>query len=190
MNAPPRHRRQFKGDRLVTPGATREQITIDYALAPFDRAASAMDEKWGIDRLPELADTETAAKFGALIGYMNAAIEGNDLEAVKWAVENATRGLAKMDADATAAGHAPAAPEIWQIEVDGEKLTFVRDAKYQAAAAQMFPGRRVYTIREAAVALRSFSPALDAAKRHFPQAELAAVRRTEMEELLDDEIKF
>ena len=44
-------RRGRKGDKITSPGATREPIMCDMAVVQFDRTALEMDHKWGIDRL-------------------------------------------------------------------------------------------------------------------------------------------
>ena len=73
-------KRQKKSDRILHGSQNRDAIMCDYALAPVDRLAIHMDEKWGIDVLPELVSVETAMKFGSAMAKMNAAIDANDPE--------------------------------------------------------------------------------------------------------------
>jgi hypothetical protein len=97
-----------------------------------------------------------------------------------------------MDAAATAAGFQPVNPELWQIEIDGRVMVFVRDADMWPAAQAAVPGATIYTLQEAAHALAQCSlPMVSAIKDAFPGAQISAVRkRTELEESLNDFIPF
>ncbi len=184
--------RQRKHDRITWGGASANEIAADFAAAPFDRVARDYERKWGIDRLPELAPPEMAAKFGKAVAHLNACLERGDVEAAKAAAENAVTGLHKMDAAATAAGHAPLVPEAWEVEIDGTTYAILRDmASWPAYEAQR-PGVKFFSMREAILALLSVeSPAVAEARRQFPGAEIAAIRKpTPLEAELDDTIPF
>jgi hypothetical protein len=193
MTAPARPRRHRKGDRLLAPGATAADIQVDYAVAPFDRAARQADEAWGTDRLPELVSPETAARYGSAIAKLNAAIDSGDAAEVAARAAVCVRGLAALDAEARQRGHTPAPPEMWHFTTDdGKPFVLIRDASLWDAAQAASPGATVHTLREAVIALQVYRSApLDAARKHFPGAEVVAFRkRTELEVALDDELPF
>lgn len=151
MTAAPRRKRN--SDRLVTPGASPKQMEIDMTLAPFDGACRAMDKKWGTDRLPELVSTESAAKWGKVIAGLNAAIDKEDAVLVaKWA-DSGKRGLAAMDAEATAAGHKPLPTDVVICECDGYSVAVMPDGRNWEAIRELMPGVELVTPREVALAI-------------------------------------
>lgn len=188
----PRRAETKKFDRLLTPAATPAEMACDYACAPYDRAALDMDRKWGVNRLAGLVLPDMAAKFGLALGALNDCLNNHDHEGAVANAANCVRGLMAMDAAATAAGHKPANPDLWQIEQDGRVMVFVRDADMWPAAQAACPGATIYTLQEAARALAQCNlPMVSAVKDAFPGAQISAVRqRTELEESLNDEIPW
>jgi hypothetical protein len=63
-----------KGDFIIAPGATKEQIQCDMSVVAFDRTAREMDAKWGIDRLVDLVSPDVAIKYGEALSRMNEAL--------------------------------------------------------------------------------------------------------------------
>jgi len=186
--------RQNKHDRLLTPGASSSEIACDHAVAPFDRVCRDMERKWGIDRLPELVAPETAARFGKAMGVLNDAINRADADATAAAAANCIRGLQAMDAAATAAGHKPISPGVWEVEYEGRTFGIIRDtAEWPAAAAQR-PGLTLYTLREVAVALAASADAVAVVKAAMPGAQVTAIRKpaplSPLAEELEDEIPW
>lgn len=184
--------RQNKVDRLINPGAKPHEIRCDYAVAPLDRVALDMDRKWGIDRLPSLVAPAMAEKYGAAMAHLNSAIDENDPAKVADAANNCMRGLAAMDAAATAAGHKPITPLVWEYELDGNRFGVVQSSGDWPAVAVTHPGLTTYTLREVALALASYKNALpinESVKAAFPGAQISAVR-TPLEISLDDEIPY
>jgi hypothetical protein len=182
MTAPQRPRRRgHAADRLLNPTLSAADIACDYALAPFDRAARDADNRWGIDRLPELVSTETAAKWGKTLASLNDAIETSDPESVRAWAEVGIRGLAVMDAEAEKRGAIPADPAIWEYEYNGLKFGIFADgAKWQAAKRKR-PDLVLYSMQEVAAALVARMeelPAVAAALAAFPEAQITAVNRT------------
>lgn len=173
-----RPRRQRKGDRLLNPGTapSPEAIRCDYAVAPMDRFATEMDRKWGVDRLPELVSPATAEKYGGAIAKLNAAIEKADPEETKFRAEVCIRGLHAMDAEATAAGHAP--PNYHEANIDGFHFAIIPEPGDELAIQKERPGLRLYTMREIGLLLKSIeeSETMQAAMKAFPNAELVAFR--------------
>lgn len=183
--------RQRKEDRLIYSGATSEEIAAHKACAPFDRMARDMERKWGIDRLPELVPAEMAARFGRAMGLLNTALDAADVDAAIAAANNCTRGLQAMDAAATAAGHKPARPDVWQYEYDGFRFGIIRDVEDWPQVAEDLPGLTLFTMREIAVALahdRKARSAIAEIKSAFPGSQMTRIRATD--DSLDDEIPF
>lgn len=186
MTRPQRHN---KHDRLMHSGAKPEEIACDSALAPFDTAARAMERKWGVNRLEGLVSPETAARYGSALGKMNAAIEANDPAETAIRVGVCVRGMAALDAEATAAGHRPLPPAVQEIEVGGQLCVVLWDANQWPAYAALRPGVRTYSPREVGLALAAYGQTVAAVKDAFPGAEVKAVR-SPLAQVLDDEIPF
>jgi len=147
-------KRQKKSDRILHSGQTQNQIMTDYAVAPFDRKAEEMDEKWGIDRLVELVSAETAAKYGSAMAKFNDAIDAGDPSVTAARAQVCIRGMEAMDAEATAAGAERASMDVWEVEVAGELYGVMRDARsWQAIKAQR-PEMTLVSLREVALALK------------------------------------
>jgi hypothetical protein len=178
--------RQKKDDRILNRGATANQIRADLSLAPFDRAVSLADTKWGVDRLPELVSVESAAKWGKAMAGLNAAIDSEDPDKVKFWVEVCLRGLAAMDAEAEAAGNQISDPMIWEYEYEGTVFGIIADGREWPAAYAKRPNIAIHSMREVAVALHAQRNGLvNAVKLAFPGAEVQAVRPSK-DDLQDD----
>lgn len=187
-----------KTDRLLSPGATSAEIRCDHAVTPWDRAATVMERKWGLGRLHGLVSAVLAERYGAAVAHMFACMDAGDSAATAAAAENCVKGLAKMDAEATAAGHKPPVVTAWQIEYEGRKYAVIQDVADWQIAETQYPGWQIVTMREAAVALHAFKGAIAAGnivKSAFPGAEITAIRnhpKTEghLEDALDDFVPF
>lgn len=182
-----------KFDRLLAPGATSAELKCDYAAAPFDRAARAMEVVWGIDRLPSLVSPQTAARFGAAIALMNEAINAGDTDRTAAAAENCIKGLTALDAEARRLGHQPAMPDVWQYTHEGKTYGIIRDAADWPPVAAAHPDLILVSLLEVANAVAAYrsSTVMAAVHQAFPGAVVAASRpRTELEESLNDEIPF
>jgi hypothetical protein len=179
MTQPKRPRRQKKGDRLLSPDAHAQQVACDYAVAPMDRLAIAMDRKWGIDRLPEIVSTATAQRYGVAMAFLNEALKADDPDKTRAASENCVKGLHAMDAEATQLGHQPATGDFWEAEVDGFKFGVLRDPHEWKTAEAARPDLTFYTLREVGLALRALGD-MDfnaKAKALFPGSEIQVVRK-------------
>ncbi len=187
MTRPPRHQ---KHDRLIHSGASANDVKADFAIGPFDAEARRMDARWGVNRLPDLVSPATNQRWAQAMVNLNSAIHSADPELTAARVAACLRGFAAMDAEATAAGHQPVTPEAWEFEIDGKVCALLRDdAAWPAYHAQR-PGVRVYTIREVVNALAAYGQTVAAVKDSFPGAQVTAIRKTELETELDDEIPF
>ena len=181
--------RQKKDDRILHKGATANEIKSDLALAPFDAAVREMDKRWGVDRLPELVSTERAAKWGRAMAGLNAAIDAQDPDKVKFWVEVCLRGLASMDAEAVSLGRPVSDPMIWEHEYEGTVYGIIEDGREWPAAYAKRPDIAIHTLREVAVALHEHRNGLvNAVKLAFPGAEVKAVRRPKAD--LEDDFDF
>lgn len=172
-----RPRRQHKSDRLVSPDASAEQIRCDMAVAPFDRLARTMDERWGIQRLPELVSPETAERYGSAIAKLNAALGANDpAECVKRA-QVCMRGLKAMNDEAIAAGHQPNSGDWWECEVDGFTFAIVREIGDWTHVKRDRPDLTVYSLREIGLIVKAAAqaPFIATTKQAFPGAEIARI---------------
>jgi len=185
-------RRQKKADRILHSGQTQNQIMTDYAVAPFDRKAEEMDEKWGIDRLVELVSAETAAKYGSAMAKFNDAIDAGDPSVTAARAQVCIRGMEAMDAEATAAGAQRASMDVWEVEVAGELYGVMRDARsWQAIKAQR-PEMTLVSLREVALALKYWRGSIAgeferSVKQSFGDgAEVVAITNRNLE----DEIPF
>ena len=188
MTRPQRHQ---KGDRLMHSGIKPEEVACDFALGPFDTAARNMERRWGVNRMEGLVSPDTAARYGSAIGKLNAAIEANDPAEVAARASVCIRGMAAMDAEATAAGHQPITPQALEVEVDGKLCAILADGAQWPVYAALRPGVRIYSLREVANALEAYGQTVAAVKDAFPGATVTAVRkRTELETALDDLIPF
>lgn len=186
MNAKTKRARFEKKDDFVRHGSlTAEEIACDYGVAPFDRAYRDMDMKWGIDRLPQLVSTETAAKFGSALAKMNTAIEAADPKETAARAGVCIRGLAAMDAEATGYGAKPAARDIWEVQADGITYGIMRDSDgWQAIKAER-PDLILVSLNEVAQALSRNSvihQAVEQVTAAFPNAK---VKRAEQKPVAD-----
>lgn len=192
MTAQTRPRRERKGDRLLAPGCTKEEIMVDYAVAPFDRIAREMDNAWGVDRLPELVTPALSAKFGAAVAYLNEAISANDPDKAAAAATNCIKGLRAMDAEARSLGRQPLPADVWVHQHEGRTFAVMRETGDWTTLQATLQGIPVYSLREVALAMESYKSALpivDAVKKSFPGAEVGAVR-SKLAEELEDEIPW
>lgn len=181
--------RQRKEDRLVNPGSTAAQIRCDAVLGPFDVAVRAMDKKWGVDRLPEIVSTESAAKWGKAMAGLNEAISAEDAEKVKFWVDVCIRGLKAMDEEAFNAGNPISDPAIWEYEYEGTVYGIIEDGRHWPAAYAKRPKLVIFSMREVAIALHAHRNGLvEAVKMAFPGAAISGIK--DRGQNLDDDIDF
>jgi hypothetical protein len=152
-----------------------------------------MDDKWGIDQLPELVDPEMARKYGAAISALNDALANQDPAAASANANNCIRGLRAMDAEAERLGHKPGTGEHYEYELPDCKIAIMRDGKEWPALKARRPDLIIFTLREAALALeaRMKTAPIAEVKDLFPGAEVTAITqrsKSHLEKELDDEI--
>jgi len=191
---PQRPRRKKAADRLIHGEVQKERILCDYAIAPLDRLAIQMDDKWGIDRLPEIVSVETATKFGAAMAHLNECIEQNDPDKVKAAAENCIKGLQVMDAEATLAGQPQSQPDMLEYKLDDElHFAILPDKHWWPEVRKHRPDLQLFSLREVAIALKAAkadNPVIRAVKEQFPKAEISEIETKVKNATLDDPIPF
>lgn len=182
---PPEYAR--KHDRILHRAATAREIECDLIVAPLQRQIELADAKYGYDVLPLLVMPETAAKWARATAGLHEAVGEQDVEKVKAWVQVCLRGLIAMQEEAKSNPDNLLPPQIWDCEVDGETFCVIRDARQHERASRLRPGRRVYTMREVAVALRAMQTHLvDTVKDTFAGAEIVGVRKIEDDNVEDD----
>jgi hypothetical protein len=152
----------------------------DLAKASLDRldaVASAMERKWGIDRLPKLVDAPLAVRFRSQAERLNEAIRSDVPTALSAQAEAMLRAWGALDAAAIKAGWKPLAPTIWEtvLPETGEVIALVHDSSEAFAIARERKGA-VWTLAEVALAIEAFGDTVRATKEAFPGAEVTAVR--------------
>lgn len=188
---PGRPKRERKADRLLHSSVTAEEVQCDYALGPFDRLARAMEKKWGVDVLEELVPPEMAAKFGSAMAKLNAALDEKNPELVAARAAVCMRGLEAMDRRATESGAEAASDDVWIVEADGHEFGLLRDARAWQRVQEKYPKLELISDRQMVLALLEYKngvvrEALAQAQKHFPKAEITAIRKKELE----DELPF
>lgn len=187
-------RRRRRADPVTAPDlhAIPDAIAIGHALAPLDEVARQMEAKWGVERLPGLVSTETAARFGSATEKLERAIEANDLTEIKTRAPILIRGWQALDREATEAGAAPLPKEAWAFEVFGRPAAVVANRASARLVQEIQPESAVYTLEEVGrlieAATERLAPMVAEAKRAFPGAEVVAVRRAEFRE--DEDLPF
>ena len=186
-----RGKRQKKSDIILHGNQSKDAIMCDYALGPVDRMANQMDQKWGIDRLPELVSVGLAQKYGRQVGLMNEAVADNDVERTRKKAEQVIKGMIAMDAEAERAGAEKASTDVWEVEVDGEVFGIMKDGRAWKQIKEQRPELELMTLREVALAYRWFrenwmGELEKAAKQSFPGAEMIDIKG----KTFDDPIPF
>ncbi len=178
---------QRKHDRILHRAATAKEIECDLILAPLQRELERLDGKYGYDRLPQLISVEMAARWAKACAGLHDAVGEQDAERVKAWVIVCLRGLAAMDAEAAADPANILPPEIWDCVDDEGSFCIIRHAALHEKASRLRPGRRIYTTREVAVALRQMqNTVVDAVKDLWAGAEIVGVTKTASEQIDDD----
>jgi hypothetical protein len=165
---------------------------IHGALKPLDEVAADCELRWGKGRLEALVSPETGAKFEAARAKLDVAIADKDVALVIRRAKNMIAGWKALEAEATAAGHKPAPPELWYAtapEEYGEKEAQIVIARDNSAATLAQTDLPVYTVTEIARIVRAWRSQMDvhAAKTAFPGAEIV---RIDGDDNFDDEIPF
>jgi hypothetical protein len=146
------------------------------AIDRLDEIASAMERKWGSDRLSMLVDQILAERFRAQADRLDQALRSERADAIATQAAAMERAWQTLDAAATAAGKQPLAELVWEtiIPSTGEIIAIVRTPEEASAIARERKGT-VYTLAEIAIAIEAFGEDVRAAKAKFPGAQVEAV---------------
>lgn len=124
---------------------------------------------------------------------LNAALEANDPAEVQLRAEVVMRGLNAMDAEAKQLGAQPASTDVWEVELNGETIGIMRDARNWKAIQAQRPSLRLVTLREVAVALEAWSQSVPAEYERAIKASFgdeAEVVSYKVKKDIDDPIPF
>lgn len=193
----PKPLRKRKADTMLHGVTDERDVKCDYAVGPLDALAREMDRKWGVDRLPELVTPELAAKYGAAMAQLNAAIEANDPELCAHKAGVCIRGLRTLDKAAEDAGRKPATGDYLEYDLDGFKFAVLVDEREWPALKAVRPELLVFNLREVAQALKAYADVvpLGEVKNAFPGATVTKFPKppkpeVDWEKELDDELPF
>jgi hypothetical protein len=166
-----------------------DAVTLQAYLTGIDETVRLAEQRWGMERLPRLVDDELRAKFNRQVLSWQTALEeawsakfltANMLAAVKAKGAAMQRAWGALDAAATAAGHRPIAPWVWEVTLeDGTVAAIVQtDAEVGKVIAD---GRHlvVYTLAEIGRLLDAVPKTLVQAKQAFPGARVVPPARRE-----------
>ncbi len=157
------------------------------ALAPLDKLARRMEEKWGCGRLTSLVDPELAARFGRAQDKLNEAIRLNDATDIARRVGVVMRGWQALDDDATRAGADRLPARTIGVEHGGRSWVIVLDPiDYDKARADHIDGGRVVALAELLEAYKIVSGRIAGVLEAFPGAQIRAPSGAR----LDDPLPF
>lgn len=218
MTARPTRRPARLADGLLAPDEhnDRGRIACSHVVSRFDAAVAAMDAKWGVDRLPGLLPVDPPPhvppehrdayramplRYGRAVEELMRALAADDPDAVETWTDRAVSVLLAIDRHCDLAGVQRPAIVAHHVTLDGTRYAIVSDVADAAEAERLFPGSRVLTALQCAIAVERAAAGiglLGECRRVFPQADpthdtaerLAATPRGEWDERLGDRIPF
>jgi hypothetical protein len=172
-------------------------LSIQGLVQSVDLLTDRLERKWGVGRLRLLVEDALRERFDRQWRKWQAAYATQDLDAVRAHSEAMRRAWAALDVAATTAGHQPLAPEVWETRMpNGRVLGVVRTLPEAHALAGDGRERDIWTLDEVGRVIAAWHAErwADAAHRHFPGAQIAAIRLTprgaEFDWAQGDEIPF
>ena len=185
----------------MTMGWDRENagtgMAIQGLVQSVDLLTDSLERKWGTGRLRLLVEDGLRERFDRQWRKWQAAYAAQDLAAVQAHSEAMRRAWAALDNAATAAGHAPLAPEVWETRMpDGGVLAIVRTSPEAHALARDSRDREVWTLDEVGRVISAWEGRhwVEATRQHFPGAQVTRLRLTprgaEFDWAKGDEIPF
>ena len=180
--------------RELTSSYSREYAKVQSAVTDYDKVASEMERKWGVDRLPELVDAELRERFWQTVYRLNVAIDKNDPDEVRRHGDAAARGWCALDRAAVAAGALPPSGEGYDARIDETRVLRVCRTIEDACVSQRErPDVVAVSVEEIARlwAIWDERDIVAMAKQAFPGAEIFEAREKSGEKgALNDEIPF
>ena len=178
-------------------------MAIQGLVQSVDLLTDSLERKWGVGRLRLLVDDGLRERFDRQWRKWQAAYSAQDLEAVRAHSEAMRRAWNALDQAATAAGHTPMQPEVWETRMpDGVVLAIVRGPAEQHALARAARqegdgrAREVWSLDEVGRVICGWEGRrwVDAVRTEFPGAQVEALRLTprgaEFDWSRGDEIPF
>jgi hypothetical protein len=158
--------------------AVIEHDRITAAVLSVDQVAREMERRWGVGRLVRLVSPETLLRFRqAHRLWTQAYSHDRNVAETERTSAMMIRAWKALDAEATATGHAPLAPTVWEGRTeDGRALVITRTSE-EALAIASTPDERartIWTVDELARCVAMFEQ-INAIKRSFPGALVTAV---------------
>ena len=193
-----RHKKTPAPDRGISremaASYSREYAKVQSALVDYDRVASEIERKWGIDRLPELVNAELRERFWEAVHRLNVAIDKNDPEEVRRHADAAARGWYALDRAASAAGALPPSGEGWDARIDETRILRVCRTIADACVSQRErPDVVAVSVEEIARLWKVWDERdiVATAKQLFPGSEILEAReKSGGKGALNDEIPF
>jgi hypothetical protein len=164
---------------------------IQAAITELDVCVSGFENRWGVDRLPELVSTETQVKYWRQVDKLDEAINSDDADLVIKYAAGMQRAYTIMQNEARERGHDELKGEWYECETpDGRVLIVAPSFEEAHKAAKERPGCLIYAMPEvAAIVCRDEAGRfVNAVKEVFPAATVESVRQTKDD--LNDEIPF
>ena len=164
---------------------------VQSAVWDFDKAISAVECAWGVDRLPYLVDARKREAWWLGMDQLNAAIRDGDPLEVRAAVDNMLGGLQMLVRAATKAGEAHLTPDVWEVALsDGKVLRVVRCWPVNSDPVPVDRNILTYTLEEVA-RLVEREKGVNAIKGQWPGATVEPPRpKSKLSDPINDEIPF
>lgn len=185
--------RRLKGTAVTSEASYRK---IQNYLTEYDRVVSELERRWGVERLPLLVGPELRDRFWSQMDKLNAAIASESPADVEAEVAVTLRGYAALEAKARELGAKEIEGVAWTAPMqDGRVVAVVRDVHEVGVIKKDMPDAMVYSVQEVAAILAAWTDQqkddlVNKIKDTFPGAHVTSVKKTELEEELNDEIPF
>jgi hypothetical protein len=156
---------------------------IQAAITELDVCVSGFENRWGVDRLPELVSTETQVKYWRQVDKLDEAINSDDADLVIKYAAGMQRAYTIMQNEARERGHDELKGEWYECETpDGRVLIVAPSFEEAHKAAKERPGCLIYAMPEvAAIVCRDEAGRfVNAVKDVFPVATVESVRKQRM----------
>lgn len=165
---------------------------IQAVVEAVDAKGRAMDEKWGIGRLPTLVPADWAEKFRVQQRKFSAATLAWDLPETMRHGQAMERAYARLDELAVAAGFKPGPAEQWEFETPNGLVILVRDIRQTNQVDTGGRRAEIWSLDEVVSVIRAH-PAIVAAKTVFEGATVVSIRPSKPDRsalTLDDDVPF
>lgn len=152
-------------------------LTGQAAIDGADAVAAAMERHWGCGRLRLLVATELREKFDRQRYLYAQAIQHGEMHEVVRESARMVTAWQALDRAAQAAGHAPLAPEVWEVVLaDGTVAAVVRTGDDARAVTAQGRQVAVYSMTEIGELLSGYKTVV-AMKQIWPGATVERVAR-------------